>query len=255
METPETIAAEYLRSGAVIDIGSTISRGWALVRDNMPVLIGATLLGWLIAIGLAFVPVMGWAVGIVLVGGLDYMFIRRMRGEEVQIGDLFAGFNIALLNLVMVGLLKWVLTSIGSCCASCPASTWRWDTSSRCRWCIDKKMDFWPAMEVSRQVVHKHWWSTFLFVIVLAIIVCAGLLVCLVGGLISVPVASAALMYAYEDLFRRRASPSQAAEAARAQGRKRSGQTAPRSRAAPCASPQRATTRAPTQQSRRRRSA
>ena len=113
MDTPETIAAEYLRSGALIDIGSTISRGWALVRDNMPVLIGATALGWLITIGLALVPVVGWAVGIVVVAGLDYMFIRRMRGDEVQIGDLFAGFNIAFVNLVMVGLVNWLLTSIG----------------------------------------------------------------------------------------------------------------------------------------------
>ena len=56
METPETIAAQYLSRGAVIDIGSAVSRGWALVRDNLGVLIGATVLGWLISIGLAFVP-------------------------------------------------------------------------------------------------------------------------------------------------------------------------------------------------------
>jgi hypothetical protein len=38
---------------------------------------------------------------------------------------------------------------------------------------IDKKMDFWPAMEVSRRVVHHHWWSTFALVIVLGIIALA----------------------------------------------------------------------------------
>ena len=90
MDAPETIAAEYLRRGAVIDIGRTVSRGWALVRDNMGVLIAATVLSWIITIGVAWVPVLGWAVGIVLVGGLDYMFIRRIRGEDVQ-GVVFAG--------------------------------------------------------------------------------------------------------------------------------------------------------------------
>ena len=39
MESPEAIAAEYLRRGTMIDVGSAISRGWALVRDNAGVLI------------------------------------------------------------------------------------------------------------------------------------------------------------------------------------------------------------------------
>src|SRR4030081_3134471 len=106
MDAPETIAAEYLRRGAVIDIGRAVSRGSELVRDNMGVLIGATVLGWIITIGGAGVPVLGWAVGIVLLGGLDYMFIRRIRGEAVQVGDVFAGFNLAFLflHLTLAGL-------------------------------------------------------------------------------------------------------------------------------------------------------
>ena len=56
---------------------------------------------------------MGWVVGIVLLGGLDYMFLRRIRGEAVQIGDVFAGFNIAFLHLALAGLVKWLLTSLG----------------------------------------------------------------------------------------------------------------------------------------------
>jgi uncharacterized membrane protein len=66
---------------------------------------------------------------------------------------------------------------------------------------IDKKMEFWPAMEVSRRVVHRHWWSTFALVIVLFLIACVGLLACVVGALVTIPVASASLMYVYEDLF------------------------------------------------------
>ena len=34
MDTPEALAAEYIRRPVVIDIGSAVSRGWALVRDN-----------------------------------------------------------------------------------------------------------------------------------------------------------------------------------------------------------------------------
>ena len=108
MDTPEAMADGYLQRRAVIDISGALSRGWALLRDNMAVLIGATVLGWLVSVGLAFVPILGWVVGFVLLGGLDYMFLRRIRGEAVQIGDVFAGFNLAFVNLAMAGLVKFV---------------------------------------------------------------------------------------------------------------------------------------------------
>jgi hypothetical protein len=201
MDRPETIAAEYLRRGAVIDIGSAVARGWALVRDNMVLLIGASLLGWLITIGLAFVPVVGWVVGFVLLGGLDYMFIRRIRGEAVQIGDVFAGFNLAFLHLALAGLVKWLLTSLGFMLCILPGIYLAVAYVFALPLVIDKKMEFWPAMEVSRQVVHRHWWSIFALVIVLWIIACVGFLACFVGALVTIPVAAAALMYVYEDLF------------------------------------------------------
>ena len=208
MDTPETIAAEYLRRGATIDIGKAISRGWALVRDNMGVLIGATVLGWLITAGLAFVPVVGWVVGIVVLGGLDYMFIRRIRGEVVQVGDVFAGFNLAFLHLTLAGLVKSLLTSLGFVLCILPGIYLGVGYVFALPLVIDKKMEFWPAMEVSRRVVHHHWWSTFALVIVLALIAIVGFLACIVGALVTIPVATASLMYVYEDLFGQDATAS-----------------------------------------------
>jgi hypothetical protein len=201
MDAPELIAAEYLRRGASVDIGSAVSRGWALVRDNMGLFIGATVLGWLITIGLAFVPVLGWVVGFVMLGGLDYMFLRRIRGEAVQIGDVFAGFNLAFLHLALAGLVKALLTSLGLVLCILPGIYLGVAYVFALPLVIDKKMEFWPAMEVSRQVVHRHWWSIFALVIVLGLIAFAGFLACCVGALVTIPVSSAALMYVYEDLF------------------------------------------------------
>jgi len=208
MDAHETIAAEYLRRGATIDIGKAISRGWALVRDNMGVLIGATVLGWLITAGLAFVPVVGWVVGIVVLGGLDYMFIRRIRGEVVQVGDVFAGFNLAFLHLTLAGLVKSLLTSLGFVLCILPGIYLGVGYVFALPLVIDKKMEFWPAMEVSRRVVHHHWWSTFALVIVLALIAIVGFLACIVGALVTIPVATASLMYVYEDLFGQDATAS-----------------------------------------------
>jgi hypothetical protein len=201
MDTPDAIAATYLQRHIPIDIGSALSRGWALVRDHLVVLVGASLLGWLVTVGLAFVPVLGWIVGFVLLGGLDYMMIRRIRGEEVQIGDVFAGFNLALLDLTMAGLVKWLLTSLGLLLCILPGIYLAVGYVFALPLVIDKKMEFWTAMEVSRRVVHEHWWSVFALVIVLLLVAFAGFLLCGVGAVITIPVASAALMYVYEDLF------------------------------------------------------
>ena len=201
METAETIAATYLQRHASIDISTALSRGWALVRDNMAVLVGATVLGWLVTVCLAFVPIVGWIVGFVLLGGLDFMYIRRIRGEEVQIGDVFAGFNRAFVDLTMAGLVKWLLTTIGLALCILPGIYLAVGYVFALPLAVDKQMEFWTAMEVSRRVVHEQWWSTFGLVIVLALVALAGFLVCGVGAVITIPVASAALMFVYEDLF------------------------------------------------------
>jgi hypothetical protein len=201
MDTPEAIANGYLQRHAVIDISGAISRGWALLRDNMAVLVGATVLGWLVALGLAFVPILGWIVGFVLLGGLDYMFVRRIRGETVQVGDVFAGFNLAFVNLAMAGLVKWLLVSLGCLLCILPGIYLGVGYVFALPLVVDKKMEFWTAMEVSRRVVHRHWWSTLALVIVLAIVACAGFLLCGVGALVTIPLSSAAFMFVYEDLF------------------------------------------------------
>src|SRR5258707_8604159 len=202
MDTAEAIADGYLKRHVAIDIGGAISRAWNLVRDHMAVLVGATVLGWLVSVGLAFVPILGWVVGFILMGGLDYMFLRRIRGEAVQVGDVFAGFNIALVNLAMAGLVKWLLTTLGLALCILPGIYLAVGYMFALPLVIDKKMEFWTAMEVSRRVAHAHWWSLFGLAIVLILVALCGFLLCGIGALISIPVASVALMYVYEDLFR-----------------------------------------------------
>ncbi len=204
MDTPEMIAAEYLRRNVEIDIGGAVKRGWELVMANLNVLVVATVLTWAINAGLSFIPVIRWGggviVGSVLHAGLMLMFIRRIRGERVELGDLFAGFNFAV-PLIIAGLLMTALTLVGFVLCILPGVYLAVCYVFVLPLIIDKKLDFWPAMEVSRQVVHKHWWVMFLFAIVLVLIICLGALLCGVGLIIAAPVAIAAVSYVYEDLF------------------------------------------------------
>jgi hypothetical protein len=65
----------------------------------------------------------------------------------------------------------------------------------------DKGMRFWPAMELGRQVVIKHWWGTFWVILAAALLTAAGALACLVGVLLTGPVAMGMLAFHYEQVF------------------------------------------------------
>ena len=68
---------------------------------------------------------------------------------------------------------------------------------------IDRRMNFWAAMELSRKMVTRHWFMIFAFLIVYGLLVIAGLIACCVGIFVTMPIGFAALMYAYETIFSR----------------------------------------------------
>jgi hypothetical protein len=65
----------------------------------------------------------------------------------------------------------------------------------------DKGLKFWPALELSRRVVKKHWWMTFWLVVVSGVITMAGLFACCLGVLVTGPVAFAMLAVHYDKVF------------------------------------------------------
>jgi uncharacterized membrane protein len=198
------IAAEYIRRNVVVDIGKAISRGWELLMANMPILVGATALTWALSIGLSFIPLVRFFTPLVMGpihAGLLYMFLRRIRGQQIEMGDLFLGFNVALVPLVVATVLVGALTAVGFILCILPGIYLVVSYMFVFPLILDKKLDFWPAMEVSRQVVHKQWWSMFLFVLVMVLILCAGAILCGVGLIIAVPLVIGAMMYVYEDVF------------------------------------------------------
>ncbi len=106
-----------------LDIGGCISRGWGLVKNNMGLLLVATLVYLLIegAIGgLARIPIIGPLFSIAnfvisgpLMGGVLYLFIRAIRREPAEIGDIFSGFRRAFAQLFLGTLVQGLL--IGAC--------------------------------------------------------------------------------------------------------------------------------------------
>lgn len=207
MSNPEELASEYLNRPASIDVGREISRGMTLVTNNLGLTVGATWLAIAISIGVHFLTVLGWFVAIVLgpalVAGLELLFVRRLRGEAVAVGDMFAVFSngAAVIQLAIAGILVSALVSVGMMLLVLPGIYLAVCYSFVLLLVLDKHLEFWPAMEVSRRVVQRHWLSMFGVLIVSAIVAMLGLVAVFVGVLLTVPIALAAVMCAYEDLF------------------------------------------------------
>ena len=202
--TPEAIANDYLARKGTIDIGSCVSRGWALVRDNPGLTIGSSLLAMLVMFGIGMIPVVGLAaifINPIVLGGVFHAFVRRMRGEAPTVGDAFSGFGPPFLHLGLAGLVSTIFICLGLLLCVVPGIYLGVAYTFALPLVIDKKLDFWTAMEVSRRVINRHWWPMFGLLIVLFLLNVIGVLACFVGWIVTFPISIAAVMYAYEDLL------------------------------------------------------
>jgi hypothetical protein len=196
----------YAARGASLDIFACFKRSWSLLRRHLWLLLGSSALILVISVALEFVPVIGLIAGailhFVLWGGLFWLFLKLIRREPARFRDVFAGFEINFLQLALAGVVSTALVLLGFVFCILPGIylfvAWFGFVAPLI---MDKLMDFWPAMELSRRVVTKNWWSIFsMFLISVALLV-AGALALGVGLFAATPLVVGAIVYAYEDLF------------------------------------------------------
>ena len=66
---------------------------------------------------------------------------------------------------------------------------------------IDKGLEFWPAMELSRKVFWKNWKSLSLLVLLAGLVGASGIILCFVGVFLTAPISIGAIAYVYQDIF------------------------------------------------------
>jgi len=201
----DRLANEVLVRGYDVDIADCFSRAWALLQQNFWLSVGASAITLLILLGLASIPAIGYAAELVLIGplfgGLYWFFLRLARGERAELGDVFIGFGSLFVPLLLAGIVQSVLISLGLALCIVPGiylmTIWLFSLFL----ILDRKMDFWPAMELSRKVVSEQWWPVFGLMLLTCLVFWAGSLLLCVGIFVTAPLATAALAYAYLDVF------------------------------------------------------
>jgi hypothetical protein len=207
---PDALAEEVLRRDYRLIIGDCFSRAWRTLTENFWPIVGVSALVGLILFFTNMVY-----VGIILtgplVGGLYMYYLKSIRGERATMEDAFSGFTLAFVQLMLASIVSGLLTCLGVLAFVLPGIYLAVAWSLTYPIVIDKRIGFWEAMEVSRKVVSRHWWTMLLLWIVIGLVNIVGALCCGVGMFVAAPLGMLALMYAYEDIFR--AGPTAAATA------------------------------------------
>ena len=175
-----------------------------------------------------------------LMAGLYVVYLRVIRGETPPLGSLFDGFRKMFGHLFLGNLAVGILASLpllagfivlffslglsaimglakgsaswppfaalapglGLILLGLPVTvflTVNWMFSLPL--ILDQRLGFWTAMKRSWRQVRRHWWSCLALLVVMAILNFFGMLCCLVGLLVTVPISILATMYAYETVI------------------------------------------------------
>jgi hypothetical protein len=144
-------------------VGHCVERSLALLKANFGLLFGASLIYGLVSL-CQLVPginLIYWIFKGVFEGGLYLVFIRRIRGQPAAVGDVFAGFSIAFAQLLLAGVVSGVLGALGMCCCVLPGIYFMIAWIFGVPLVVDKKLEFWSALELSRKVVTRVWFQMF----------------------------------------------------------------------------------------------
>jgi uncharacterized membrane protein len=150
------------------------------------------------------VPVLGLFVGFLFTGiflaGMYAFYLKKIRGQPAEFGDIFDGFKIAFVPLLLATLVTQLLTTAGLLLLILPGIYLAVAYNFAFMLIIDQRLEFWAAMEVSRRVITAQWWRMFGLLILGSIIALLGVVGLVIGMLVTIPIYYGALVYAYEDL-------------------------------------------------------
>lgn len=196
-EILKLIGKEY-----TVKTGDYIKNGWELFTSNFGIFIGFAAIFLCINAILYFATVLKFLATWVVIGPLyaGYFIVafKLLNKRSVEFSDFFQGFTM-FLPLFLASLITGIFTLLGFILLVLPGIYLAVAYILVIPLIVDKNLDFWQAMEVSRRFVTRNWFPFFGFGALLFLINLLGVITCGVGTLITVPLTACAITCAYRD--------------------------------------------------------
>ena len=202
MQENSQTAAERLNINATseINIGKWINQGWDLVIANFTEFLIISIIYVVLIIAASSTVLIKFILSGPLTVGIFYVIFNKMRGKQINVGDVSQGFNF-FVAAVLADILITVFVTLGFFFLIIPGIVISALYMFTFPLILEKNMDFWQAMETSRKVVTKNIFELSIFMLVLYIFIIVGVMLFFVGFLVALPVAFAAIAIAYKDIF------------------------------------------------------
>jgi uncharacterized membrane protein len=178
-------------AGVHASAGRWIGEGWALVKADLGNYVVITLLFALLS-GVPFIQGS-------MIAGFHIFTMKKLMGRKADFGDLFKGFDFFIPTLV-ASLLIGLFTFAGTLLCIIPGLVVAAVFKFTYLFIVDKRMDFWPAMQASHAVVKNDYFGFTMFLILAFLVNVLGALCCLVGLLVTIPLTFAAITVAYKEI-------------------------------------------------------
>jgi uncharacterized membrane protein len=180
-------------SGTTTQTGRWIGEGWRLVKED---------LGNYVLLAVVF-TVLNAVVPLILQGpllvGFHIFTMKKLAGRQPEFADLFKGFNYFVPALVATIVIA-VFTFAGTLLCIIPGLVVAAMYKFTYLFIVDKRMDFWPAMQASHSIVKQDYFGFTMFLLALVGVNILGAICCIVGIFITIPLTFAAITVAYRDI-------------------------------------------------------
>jgi len=193
------MASGFVERDYTVNIGQYFREGWTVFNQYGAGFIGFTIINLLIYTFLSSIPFSGLVISGSLGAGFFIVAFRILKNRPYSFDDFFRGFK-SFLQLFLVTLMSGIFIFIGTLLFIIPGIYLSVAYAFAIALVLEKRLEFWDALEASRKIISKDWFSFFLLFICVGLLNFAGLLAFVVGLLVTTPWSMCILAVAYKDV-------------------------------------------------------
>ncbi len=182
-----------------INMSRWISKSWDIVFSDLGNFVLISLI-YILVIAVVSTTVIG---DILVIGPLTVGFYvainKKIKGAKFEINDLAKGFQFFVSAFLSSVIISFFI-AVGFILLIIPGIVISALYMFTPLFIAEQNLDFWAAMEASRELAKKHLFDLTVFVFLLYIINFVGIILCGIGILITIPLCYTAIALAYDQL-------------------------------------------------------